>query len=237
MITPMRETLDQMMEAASRRLVEMDYLACERLCLEALVEARRRGDWIYYARILMPLQESRRQRRMIAADASVQLGTAEDSELPRASLALPGAGFELPGAGCVLLGPSVDAATAQRLEDDAAAAGLHVELLRCVSPLDGPRWTLATSRPPTVRVEVAAPPAALPRLKPIPTGSNPLAAHWFIAASEALGDAAYATVDAPPGSIDRIEQLERCVAAVGDHEILHQRLGDAARAMRDPAAA
>ncbi len=57
------------------------------------------------------------------------------------------------------------------------------------------------------------------------------AGHWFVAASEALGDAALAAVEADLGHRDRVEQLERMVAAVGDHELLHQRLNEAVRSL------
>src|SRR5690242_5745264 len=70
----MPRTLDDIVESASSALVKMDYLTCEALCLDALTEARRRGDWEYYARILLPLQEARRQRRIIAAEGVVALG-------------------------------------------------------------------------------------------------------------------------------------------------------------------
>ena len=59
------------MEQASQALVAMDYAQCERLCLRALAEARRQRDFDRYARILLPLQEARRQRRQIAVDAGV----------------------------------------------------------------------------------------------------------------------------------------------------------------------
>src|SRR5690606_17570305 len=73
----MSSTLDDIMERASRSLAAMDYLTCERLCVEALAAARRAQDWSYYARILLPLQEARRQRRLIAADGWVRLGTSD----------------------------------------------------------------------------------------------------------------------------------------------------------------
>lgn len=65
------EPIDELMEQASQKLVAMDYLACERLCLVALALAREARDFQRYARILLPLQEARRQRRQIAADAGV----------------------------------------------------------------------------------------------------------------------------------------------------------------------
>jgi len=63
------EAIDRTMEAASRALVAMNYPEAERLCLAALEPARTLGDWDRLARIMLPLQEARRQRRQIAADA------------------------------------------------------------------------------------------------------------------------------------------------------------------------
>jgi hypothetical protein len=37
--------------------------------------------------------------------------------------------------------------------------------------------------------------------------------------------------DAPPGSVRRVDRLQAMLAVVVDHEKLHQRLGDAARAL------
>lgn len=60
-----------MMEQASQALVARRYLLCEQLCLDALRLAREHADFDRYARILLPLQEARRQRRQIAAEAGV----------------------------------------------------------------------------------------------------------------------------------------------------------------------
>ena len=49
----------------------MEYLACENLCIEALNLALQQKDYDTYARILMPLQEARRQRRQSAEDIGV----------------------------------------------------------------------------------------------------------------------------------------------------------------------
>lgn len=63
--------IDQIMERASAKLMAMEYLACEALCEEAMAMARSAGDFDRYARILLPLQEARRQRRQAAVDAGV----------------------------------------------------------------------------------------------------------------------------------------------------------------------
>ncbi|MEM1446863.1 MAG: hypothetical protein AAGF84_12460 [Planctomycetota bacterium] len=212
--------LTAMMEAASAKLVAMEYLACEVACLDALAEARAQEDWRLYARIVMPLQEARRQRRMIAADAVVQLGSAE--------------GYEAVEAGCVVLTHPDHEERALSVLDAARSHGRHVEVLFADNPADAARWTLRSVEGPEVSVEVDAPLEALRNapLHPDETnGTGVTPRHWFVTASEALGDAALALVEAPRGSRERVEQLEGFITACGDHELLHQALFDAANAL------
>ncbi len=214
----MSEPLDTLMERASQKLTDMDYLGSEALCLEALAMAKAAGDWTAYARIVLPLQECRRQRRMIAADTAVQLGTNSCWNDPRD--------------GCVAVTPPLERDAARRLAADAAEHGRFVEVLWCEPAEDASRWNVYTVGEVEVVCEVNAPDAAWGNQRLSPGDEGFLAAgHWFIAASEALGDAAFSQVDAAMGSLERVEQLERMVAAVGDHEILHQRLAEAVRAM------
>ena len=67
--------LDQLMDRASHVLVKMQYLEAEKLCQEALLMAYDRKLWGYLARITLPIQECRRQRRMYAADGEIVIGT------------------------------------------------------------------------------------------------------------------------------------------------------------------
>ncbi len=188
------------MERASRSLAQMDYLACEALCLEALAAARQRGDWTYYARVLLPLQEARRQRRMIACDAGVFMDQSD------------------PEAGIVVVTPPRTRDDAAKIEQTAKTERRFVEVLY-VARCGDATWTVASHRGARVSVD-----------RPAPHGRPDVG--WCLAASEALGDAALALVDEPPGAAGRIAALETMLAAVADHEILHQRLGDAARAMK-----
>ncbi|MEM9883656.1 MAG: hypothetical protein AAF800_12140 [Planctomycetota bacterium] len=223
----MSETFDHIMEHASRRLAEMDYLGAEVLCEQGLALARAGGDWRGYARALLPLQECRRQRRIAAADAAVQLGT-------NACLAHPPGG---PRDGCVAVTAPQTRIDAARLDAEARDSGRYVVVLWC-EPGET-TWRVATHTGPWVHEDVEAPPPEVQRrrLTADDGDAHAAAVHWLIAASEALGDAALAAVDEPLGSIDRVTQLEAMLAAVGDHEILHQRLADAARALAEQAAA
>ncbi|MEO1236042.1 MAG: hypothetical protein AAFX76_04565 [Planctomycetota bacterium] len=215
----MNKPLDTLMEHASQRLVDMDYLGSEALCLEGLAMARDAEDWNAYARVLLPLQECRRQRRMIAADTAVTLGT--------------NACWRDPRDGCVAVTRPLGRDDALRIMRDAANHQRHVEVLWCDNEPDAATWTVRTAAGPAITCKVDAPHRDLinQRIAPDEHEGGHAAAHWFVAASEALGDAALDAVTAPLGERARVEQLEAMVAAVGDHEILHQRLADAARAL------
>ena len=227
--------LDRIMLEASESLVRMDYLSCERLCLEALRLARDAGDWSYYCRILMPLQESRRQRRMIASEGTIRLGTG--------ALRGPAAAWlEQFKSGCVVVTKPFAPQDASQLLEAARAARRHVEVLYCDNDVDATWWTLRSFTGPQVQRPVEAPPAAWVEkwLAPMghgettagdtsDTGSGQTAADWFIAATELLGDSALDQVGSELDGIDRVSALEQRLAVVTDHEILHQRLWDAAR--------
>ncbi|MCE9589664.1 MAG: hypothetical protein K8S99_03980 [Planctomycetes bacterium] len=224
----MPATLDDIMENASAALVKMDYLGCESLCLEALARARRERGWAYYTRILLPLQEARRQRRMIAAEGVIRLGTATLTGAPADWLR------ETPSGATVVTHPHT-ADTARALDELARAQRLHVEVLFADSDAAA-TWRLRSFRGPAVTREVPAPPPEWRDrwIKPGKTtpGNARTPADWFIDATEALGDAALVCIDGKTLAPEqRLEALEACLEVVTDHEIIHQRLGDAARSL------
>lgn len=238
-MNPRTDELGDLMERASQALSHLDYLTCEAYCLEALQRARAHEDWDYYARILLPLQEARRQRRMIAADGVIRLGTARLEQPVEDWLG------QLK-TGCIVVSHPHKAEHARTLADEAQRQRRHVEVLFAANPIDDDTWTLRSYAGPEVTALVPAPPKPWRDLWLAP-GERPRAddeddeqitdavtepSDWFIRATEALGDAAIDKVTAPEGSLDRIEQLEAMLQVVTDHELLHQRLGDAARAMR-----
>lgn len=238
------------MERASQALAQMDYLTTETLCLKALRIAREAGDWSYYARVLLPLQEARRQRRMIAADGVVRLGTAR---LEGRATGVQ-SWLDAMDAGCIVVTHPHGPDEARILEDEARRRRWYIEVLLADNAPEAPAWTLRAFRvggdvrctvpaPPTSWQDTWLPPGEQPMAveneeageangaePPILPGQTP--ADWFIDATEALGDAALRRVTAPEGDPLRIEQIEQMLQVVTDHEILHQRLGDAARALR-----
>lgn len=231
--------LDTTMQRASEALACMDYLTCERLCLEALAKARGESNWPYYRRILLPLQESRRQRRMIAADGCIRLGTADLDEDVLSWL-------DQLGAGCIAVTWPHTVETARQLSQIAMDRRLYVEVLFVDCAADVAQWAIQSYRGPHVRCIWPAPSDSWinrwlspPTDYPVTVPSQPVRsadqlnlplypADWFLDACEALGDTALTQVGADLNGSDRVEALEKCLEVVADHEILHQRLGDAA---------
>lgn len=207
------EQLDNLMERASQALAGIEYLSCEALCLEALGLARESGRYGYYARILLPLQEARRQRRMIAAAGEVQLGSGEAGFDPHVWL-------DAHEAGCIVLTHPHSAEDAAALDHRARERQQCVEVLFADNPAGAGEWTLRSYAGAAVSCTIAAP------------KDDTVKTPWFIAATEKLGDAALADVDDTLTGVARVEALERHLAAFPDHEILHQRLAEAARAVR-----
>ena len=67
------QQIDQIMEQASDALAGMAYLRCEKLCLEAMRLAREAKGFDTLGRIVLPLQEARRQRRQTAVEAGLHV--------------------------------------------------------------------------------------------------------------------------------------------------------------------
>jgi len=217
------------MQAASEALRRMDYLACEAHCLEALGAAREQKDWAYYARVLLPLQEARRQRRIIAAEGVIRLGS---GYLPTDWHNWP----EEYGAGCLVLTHPHTTRIACAMQQEARRQHRYVEVLFADNASPADTWMIRSFAGPEVTCAMPAPPAKWrdqwwrPKSKTIKDSITP--ADWFLQACERLGDTALAQVDASQGGLAHLETLEQSLAVVTDHEKLHQRLADAARAMR-----
>lgn len=245
--------IDTLMERASVALVARRYFETEELCVEALRRARGIADFDRIARIALPLQEARRQKRDLAFDAAVTLGSVFriDGELPAGRAIVPG---------CYLVEPPRVGVDGRILREAADARQTPViVVVREPQSRDG-LWPIVAVGPVTVRTKVAppAPPPPPPRrarsggsrkkpkpgaavASPVPgpaEGSGcPLPTpQWFLAANEALGDAAIAACMLRPTAYSQLEALLDHLAAHPDHEKLHQALEDSARrAAREPA--
>ncbi len=221
------------MERAGVALESTDYIAAERLAQEALELAQRSRDYSRMARIVMPLEEARRQKRLIAADAGVRGVLTEP----------PGEGWP-GGPGVWIVAPPLVGADARELRRIADEQGVCSLILTREPETRAGEWPIVVIGRTTVRAYVEPPRNKLSKSSPksaakkAPTaGAGAEAvpdAAWSLAAAEALGDAAIETVDpAKPASV-RVDLLVDLVATLRDHDKLHQALAAAClEAMRD----
>ncbi len=198
--------IDGLMERASQALVETRYFECERLSLEALRLAHTAGDYERMARVLMPLQEARRQKRLAAVDAGkVRVLNAiipEDQPIQR---------------GVYVIEPPLVGANGRDLRDRADEQGVAVLVLVREPQTRTGQWPVVMVGPVTVRTKVAPPANGTPTLE------------WVQAATEALGDHAISEVDPQDEVFSRVDQLLSYLGTMTDHEKLHQALAAACR--------
>lgn len=237
--------IDALMEQASQQLVRRRYFEAEAACLEALRKAVAIRDFDRIARITLPLQEARRQKRDMAVEAGDVFIV--DSEIPSGKKLVPG---------CYLVSPPRVGVDGRALRE--AADKKHVPIVVTVrepATREG-LWPVVAVGPVTIRVKVKPPlVAAAPRpraktpkksakpAKTAPSAPEPSErsvpalppSEWFIYANEQLGDAAIAEVGDGAQPASRVGALIEYLEAHPDHEKLHQRLEEAARAAaRDP---
>ncbi|MEM9252758.1 MAG: hypothetical protein AAGB29_10450 [Planctomycetota bacterium] len=216
-------TIDELMEAASRALVALDYVGCERRCVEALGLAEAAGEWAMVAAIVLPLQEARRQRRIVATEGVLRIGEPGDGVWP-GSWRAQGSGWWV----------EVSEASVRRVSAARAAmreAGVLGEVMSAVERAGA--WVVCgeSSGGRVLEVVVDAPDWAWLGSELGPEdAAHDAAAAWLIEASERLGDAAIAAVDEPMGTVERVKAMEAMVGVFDDHEKLHQAWAEAARA-------
>lgn len=229
--------VDSLMEQASVALVERRYFDAERYAADALARAFTVLDYERMARIVLPLEEARRQKRLAAAE-TLHVAVVTD-QLPE--------GRALK-AGCYLIGPPRVGIDGRSLREAADRKKVPVlVIVREPTSRDG-MWpvvalgpvTIRTKVPPPVPTEngVGKPEATSPKKKR--RGASAAAAEqtpgmirptpeWFLRTSELLGDAGIASIDPASPADFRVEALFRRVEAHPDHEKLHQALGQACR--------
>jgi hypothetical protein len=239
--------IDGLMEQAHKALVSRRYFECEALSASALRKAHALLDYDRMARILMPLQEARRQKRDLALDAGAVRVVEGEMPAPEAI-----------GPGCWLVGPPRVGVDGRALREAADARGVAVVVVvREPTSRDG-LWPVVAVGPVTVRAKVE--PAELISVEDLRRGAarrgvkkkvskkagakggdggQPVpkvpAPEWFIQTNEALGDAAIASVDPALPAHHRVDLLLERLEALPDHEKLHQALERACReALREP---
>jgi len=234
------DAIDTLMSQATVALVSRRYFECERLCVEALELAFRKGDFAQMARILMPLQESRRFKRHLAVDSGNVFVI--DTQAPMPGDLKPGLYLIQPPR--VGLDGRLLRETCDRSEIPAVIVVREptTRLGQCPLVSLGPVTTRARVSPPMVRVPPAKKPGAKKMTKKAikdaegaqtsviveeeASVARPPSIAWMLAAGEALGDAAIADVDPAKTSETRVEELYLRLQANSDHEKLHQALAD-----------
>ncbi len=238
--------IDSLMRQASAALVERRYFDCERLAVDALRRSIASSEYDRLARIIMPLQEARRQIRAFAVDSGHLVEV--DRELPTGPTLLPG---------MYLISPPRVGADGRLLREEAVRREIPVVVIAREPLTQQGLWPVVAIGPVTIRTRVRPPTHMIspedavkkrsPKPgKPVGRGQSSVAssraptpakadlpvavtAEWMLAASEALGDAAIAAVPTGLSALARVLALADRLEAVPDHEKLHQRLGEAAR--------
>lgn len=212
--------IDELMDRASEVLVAMRYFEAERLAMRALGLAHRALDFERMARITLPLQEARRQKMQLATDG----GGVRVVDNPSRRFREPG---------MYLVQPPAIGIDTRSLVFDADHRGIPVHALTREPRTSIGKWPIVmVNGEVSVRTQVA-PPRALERVAESPTrdrAPGPPDVAWFLAASEALGDAAIAQVNPEEHPSYRVEDLLEFLDCHPMHEKLHQALADACRA-------
>lgn len=199
------ERIDTLMERATESLESASYFPAEALAQQALALAHQHGDYARMARILLPLEEARRQKRLCAVDVGFAgiLDEAPGDEWPDR-------------AGCWLVQPPLVGADGRELRHRADERGVPILLLTREPVTQLGAWPIVVIGPVTVRAYVE------------PPDGEPDTA-WFLATSEALGEAAIASLDPDRCASRRVDDLFDLLSSVRDHDELHQALADACR--------
>lgn len=213
--------IDEVMERASRALVECEYFDAERLCLRALAQARAARDFERMARICLPLQEARRQKREAALDAGPVALVRDRADIPKPLVP-----------GCYLLQPPMIGRDGRALRETLDRRGVPACVLTREPLTRTGRWPVVAVGPMVVRTQVN-PPWPVERVERSVSKDEETRLperEWFARASEALGDAAIAAAGTEDHPQHVVDDLLDFLDAHPEHEKLHQALERACRA-------
>ncbi len=218
--------IDEMMERASGALVAAEYFDSERLCARALRQARGANDFERMARICLPLQEARRQIRQLAETGGVRAVLSKD--LGRVVVR---------EAGCYLLRPPLLGIDVVGFRESAWRKKMPVFVLAREPMTRAGKWPMvAVAEMGSLKGGASGMRSVRAMVGPPAEGSAGQAAddrvpslEWFTAAGEAIGDAAIAAVDRSLHPAFQADDLIDFLAAIPEHEKLHQRLEEVCR--------
>lgn len=236
------QRIDSVMDRASKALVHRRYFEAERHCVESLEAAFMAHDYERMARILMPLQEARRQKRDMAVDAGIV--HLIDNELPPAEAIEPG---------LYLVQPPRVGLDGRTLREMADRQEVPVVIVVREPTTRAGLCPIVALGPVTVRTRITPPEALIretevvgagvrtgvaavakpacrtagSKRKAVQAGPAVPSIEWMLWACEQLGDSAIAQINPARNPVQRVEDLLLRLQAVPDHEKLHQRLAEA----------
>lgn len=194
------ERIDERMERASAALQRARYFECELLAADALRLAHAEHDYQRMARILHPLQECRRQRRLAALDENTIIILEEP--IPLTELALE--------PGCWLVCPPLVGMDGANLRERSLAEQTPMLIVTREPATRSGAWPLVAVGPRIVRIKAKAP--------------TELSPAWFIDAIEALSEEALSTIDASLPAWERVDDLMDALMTIPESETIHQAL-------------
>ncbi len=217
--------IDRMMDRASRALEATKYFEAERLAATALRRAHSASDFERMARILLPLQEARRQKHQLAVGSGrcflmkTMKGLSGDVE-----------------AGCYLFQPPLIGIDARTFRDGADSQQIPTIVMTREPMTREGKWpVVAVNGTASIRVRID-PPWPLERVEKSITkdgvdgvtfGAPPV--QWFETAAEAIGDSAISRLRPDEPAAWHVDDLMACLDCQPDHEKLHQRLAEECR--------
>ncbi|MBC7772188.1 MAG: hypothetical protein H7210_06825 [Pyrinomonadaceae bacterium] len=138
--------IDALMEEASRSLVHRHYFDAERHCMDALRMAFASQDFERMARIVLPLEEARRQKRDLAYDAGNI--TVVGDEIPAGKKLVPG---------CYLICPPRVGLDGRLLREEADKKKVPTIIVTREPTTREGLWPIVALGPVTVRLKVPPP--------------------------------------------------------------------------------
>lgn len=194
------------MEKASQALQNGQYFLCEKLASDSLRKALIRGDYHQIARIVLPLQEARRQLRLLAINSG-RVTIIEE---------LTAAVIDSLQPGCYIIAPPGVGADSRHLIDMAQKAEVPV-----ISFSIEPRTS-------TGLLPVVAVCSVIIRTKVPLVDYSAINTAWCLEAVEALANDALASLDPDIDIFRRLGELAAMLDALPASEKLHQELADTA---------
>jgi hypothetical protein len=218
--------IDRLMDRASKALEATKYFEAERHAAAALRRAHGASDFERMARIVLPLQEARRQKHQLAADSGRCFLFRRLADMQTDAIE----------PGCYLFQPPLIGMDARTYREAADSQEVPVIVMTREPMTRECKWpVVAVNGTVSVRTRVDTP-WKLERVEKSITkdavdgvafGAPPVA--WFESASELLGDAAIVRLRPEDPAAWKVDDLIGFLDCQPDHEKLHQRLADQCR--------